>query len=128
MKGEYGLSFRKNRLWKWSFYPDANFDERQKNEDFLKTLDLIWNFQEISKCKSRGFSPNSTSLSDVNLVDGLPSARHNTEAVGGAHGVFGPATICTFDKKMYEIEQIGYMKMDERRVEVKVCIWKVNIG
>ena len=37
-------------------------------------------------------SPNSTGLPDVNLVDGLPSARH-TEAVWGAHGVFGPAAI-----------------------------------
>ena len=87
----------------------------------MKILDLIRNFQGISKCKSRGFSPDSTSLSDVNLVDGLPSARH-TEAVWGAHGVFGPATICTLDQKMYEIEQNCYMKMDERRVQVKVCI------
>ena len=46
----------------------------------------------------------------------------HTEAVWGAHGVFGPATIYTLDQKMYEIELIGYMKLDERRVQVKVCI------
>ena len=57
----------------------------------------------------------STSLSDVNLVDGLPSAWH-TEAVWGAHGVFGPAPIYTLDQKMYKIEQIGYMKLDGSRV------------
>ena len=79
------------------------------------------NVSEISERKYRGLYPDSTSLSDVNLVDGLPSARH-TEAVWGAHGVFGPATIYTLDQKMYEIEQIGYMKLDQRRVQVKVCI------
>ena len=42
--------------------------------------------------KSRFIFHDSTGPSDVNLVDGLPSARH-TEAVGGPHGVFGPAPI-----------------------------------
>ena len=79
----------------------------KKMRIFLKKLDLIRNFQETYKCKSRGFSPDYTSLSDVNLVDGLPSARHNTEAVWGAHGVFGPAPICNLDQKMYKIEQTG---------------------
>ena len=43
---------------------------------------LSRNVPEISERKSRGLFPDSTSLPDVNLVDGLPSARH-TEAVGG---------------------------------------------
>ena len=50
-----------------------------------------------------GLFPDSTSLPDVNLVDGLPSARH-TEAVWGAHGVFGPAPNYAHDKKIYEIQ------------------------
>ena len=65
----------------------------------MTILDLSRNVQEISERKSRGVYPNSTSLSDVNLVDGLPSARH-TEAVGGPHGVFGPAPIGTLDQKL----------------------------
>ena len=72
-------------------------------------LDLSWNVSEIYKRKSRGVSRSSTSLSDVNLVDGLPSAWH-TEAVWGAHGVFGPAPIYALDQKMYNIEQNCYMK------------------
>ena len=79
----------------------------KKIEDFVKKIDLSRNVPEISECKSMGLSPDSTSLPDVNLVDGLPSARH-TEAVWGAHGVFGPAPICNFDQKMYEIEQNCY--------------------
>ena len=78
----------------------------QKNEDFLKIVDLTRNVSEILERNSRGTSPDSTSISDVNLVDGLPSARH-TEAVWGAHGVFGPAPICTLDQKMYKMEQTG---------------------
>ena len=65
----------------------------QRNGDFLEIVDLIRNVSEISERKCRVTSPHSTSISDVNLVDGLPSARH-TEAVWGAHGGFGPATIC----------------------------------
>ena len=82
---------------------------------------LSRNVPEISERKSRGLFPDSTSLPDVNLVDGLPSARH-TEAVGGPHGVFGPAPIGTFDQKMYEIEQNCYRKAKQRFVQVKVCI------
>ena len=91
------------------------------NEGFLKILYLIINFQEIFKCKSRGFFPDSTSLPDVNLVDGLPSARH-TEGVWGAHGVFGPATIWGIEQKMYMIEQNWYSEAQQRFVQVKVCI------
>ena len=87
----------------------------------MKILDLIRNVPETSDRKSRGLSPDSTSFPDVNLVDGLPSARH-TEAVWGAHGVFRPATIGNFTKKMYEIEQNGPMKLNQRFVQVKVCI------
>jgi hypothetical protein len=87
----------------------------------LKILNLIRNVLEISERKSRGLSPDSTSLPDVNLVDGLPSARH-TEAVWGPHGVFGPAAIGTFDQKMYKIEQKCHMKLDRSFVQVKVCI------
>ena len=39
-------------------------------------LDFFRNVTEISERKSRGLSPDSTGLPDVNLVDGLPSARH----------------------------------------------------
>ena len=42
----------------------------------MKILDLSRNVPEISECTSKGLSPDSTSLPDVNLVDGLPSARH----------------------------------------------------
>ena len=94
----------------------------KQNEDFLQTLDLLRNVPEIFECKSGVFFPDSTSLSDVNLVDGLPSARHITEAVWGAHGVFGPATIYTLDQKMYKIEQKCYGKLSRRRVQVEVCI------
>ena len=87
----------------------------------MKILNLIRNVLEISERKSRGLSPDSTSLPDVNLVDGLPSARH-TEAVWGAHGVFGPATICNLDKKMYEIQQNCYRKAKQRSVKVRVFI------
>ena len=45
-----------------------------KNEDFVKISDLIRNVPEISERKSGRLSPDSTSLPDVNLVDGLPSA------------------------------------------------------
>ena len=93
----------------------------KKNEEFLKNLDLIRNVPEISECKSMGLYPDSTSLPDVNLVDGLPSARH-TEAVWGPHGVFGPAAIGTFDQKMYKIKQNCYRKAKQRFVFVKVCI------
>ena len=48
----------------------------RKTEYFWKILDLIRNVPEIFECKSRGLFPDSTSFSDVNLVDGLPSARH----------------------------------------------------
>ena len=68
-----------------------------------------------------GFFPDSTSLPDVNLVDGLPSARH-TEAVGGPHGVFGPAPICALDQKMYKIERKCYRKAKQCSVKVQVCI------
>ena len=88
---------------------------------FSKNVYLRRNFPEIWERKSRGLSPDSTSLPDVNLVDGLPSARH-TEAVWGAHGVFGPAPICNLHKKMYEIEQNCYRKLHVRFVQVKVCI------
>ena len=55
-------------------------------------------------------SRSSTSPPGVNQVDGLPPV------LNGKH------------PKICEIEQIGYMKLDQRRVQVKVCIWKVNIG
>jgi hypothetical protein len=45
------------------------------------------------KTEFQGFNLYSTGLSDGNLVDGLPSARH-TEDVGGPHGVSGSAPIC----------------------------------
>ena len=73
----------------------------KKNDDFGKILDLIRNVPEISECKYIGICPDSTSLPDVKLVDGLPSARHSTEAVWGARRVFGPAAIYDFDKQMY---------------------------
>ncbi len=88
----------------------------------MKFLDLSRNVLKISERKSKSLSPDSTSLSDGNLVDGLPSARHNTEAVWGAHGVFGPAAIGDLDKKMYKIEQHYYRKLHGRFVQVKVCI------
>ena len=50
-------------------------------------------FNKASGMVYKSSDPDSTRLSDVNLVDGLPSARH-TEGVGGPHGVFGPAAIC----------------------------------
>ena len=65
----------------------------------------------IYKRKSRGLFSDSASFPDVNLMDGLPSARH-TEAVGGPHGVFGPAPIGNFDKQMYKIERKCHMKLD----------------
>ena len=63
---------------------------------FTFWLGSRWDNLEIFQRKFRSLSPISTSLSDVNLVDDLPSARH-TEAVGLAHGVFGLAPICNFD-------------------------------
>ena len=45
------------------------------------------------------FTQNSTGLSLGNLVDGLPGALHNTEALWGGQGVFGPAPIDTLAKK-----------------------------
>ena len=51
-----------------------------------------------------------------------PYSKSNTEAVGGPHGVFGPAAIGTFDQKMYMIEQKCHMKLDRSFVQVKVCI------
>ena len=66
-------------------------------------------------------SRSSTSPLGVNQVDGLPPVL-NTEAVGGPHGVFGPAAIGTFDQKMYMIEQKCHMKLDRSFVRVKVCI------
>ena len=66
-------------------------------------------------------SRSSTSPPGVNQVDGLPPVL-NTEAVWGAHGVFGPAAIGNLDQKMYEIEQNGYRKLHQRFVQVKVCI------
>ena len=66
------------------------------------------NVLEIFQRKSKGLASDSTSLSDGDLVDGLPSARH-TEAVGGPHGVFGPAPICNLDpwKSRFEGQCVG---------------------
>ena len=44
------------------------------------------------------FARHSTGLSLGNLVDGLPGALHNTEAVWRGQGAFGPAAIDTLDK------------------------------
>ena len=55
---------------------------------FFENLWFCYEYSRIIKHKSRVLSPHSTSLSDGNLVDGLPSARH-TEAVGGPMGCFG---------------------------------------
>ena len=46
----------------------------KKMKIFLKILDLSRNVTEISERNSRVLSSDSTSLPDVNLVDGLPSA------------------------------------------------------
>ena len=46
----------------------------------------------------------STSLPGGNQVDGLPPARHNTEAVGRPHGVRGSAPIGTLDHRKLKIE------------------------
>ena len=56
-----------------------------------------------------------------NQVDRLPSVRH-TEAVWGAHGVFGPAPIYKLDQKMYEIKQKCYRKLYRSFVQFEVCI------
>ena len=73
---------------------------------FRKIRNQVEMFNKGSGMVYKSPDPDSTSISDVNLVDGLPSARH-AEAVWGAHGVFGPAPICTLDQKMYKIEQTG---------------------
>ena len=75
-------------------------------------------FNKDSGMVYKNAEPDSTSISDVNLVDGLPSARH-TEAVWGAHGVFGPAPIGNFDKKMYVIEQNCYRQLDAVSFKLK---------
>ena len=49
--------------------------------------------------ESMEFTQNSTGLSLGNLVDGLPGALHNTEALWGGQGVFRPAAIGTLAKK-----------------------------
>ena len=49
-------------------------------------------------------SRSSTSPPGVNQVDGLPPVL-NTEAVWGAHGVFGPAAIGNFDKKCIRLNK-----------------------
>jgi hypothetical protein len=74
------------------FIPIQFFIKGQKNEYFLKTLEFISKILRMFGEKWWGYQPYSTSISDGNLVDGLPSARH-TEAIGGPHGVFGPAPI-----------------------------------
>ena len=71
----------------------------KKNEDFVKISDFIRNLPEIFERKSRGLSPDSTSLPDVNLVDGLPSARHN--GWSGILKIWGSADIydfCNFER------------------------------
>ena len=82
---------------------------------------LSRNDKESSRMIYRSSHPDSTSLSDGNLVDGLPSARHS-EAGRAPHGVFGPAAIGTVDQQMYEIEQFFYRKLHRGFVLVKVCI------
>ena len=71
--------------------------------------------------------PDSTSLSDGNLVDGLPSVRH-TEAVGGSHGVFGPAPICNIGPRKTRFEEKCYRKSSGRFVQVLVCIVMLLLG
>ncbi len=60
----------------------------------MKIVDLIRNISEISERKSRGTSPDSTSISDVKLVDGLPFDLH-TDATRYCV-VVRTALICTF--------------------------------
>ena len=55
---------------------------------------MYWYF-----CENIEFTQHSTGLSLGNLVDGLLGASHNTEALWGSQGVFGPAAIDTMDKK-----------------------------
>ena len=50
-------------------------------------------FSKIAK-----FTQHSSGPWLGNLVDGLPGALHNTEALWGGQGVFGPAPIGTLDK------------------------------
>ena len=45
------------------------------------------------------FTQNSTGLSLGNLVDGLPGALHNAEALWGGQGVLGLAPIDILAKK-----------------------------
>ena len=90
-------------------------------------LNLIRNVLEISERKSRGLSPDSTSLPDVNLVDGLPSARH-TEAVWGAHGVFGPAPIWGRGSRKYRFEEKCMRKLHVSSDKVFACIRMFLIG
>ena len=73
----------------------------------MKTYNTSHNFKEmllkVLYIFPRGLIEHSTSLSDGNLVDGLPSARHSE--VWAEREVFGPAPIGYFVKKTYEIEK-----------------------
>ena len=66
------------------------------NDDFLKFRRIIQKISQIS------LTQHSTGLSLGNQVDGLPSARHNTEALWDVQGVFGPAPIDKLDQNKIE--------------------------
>ena len=67
---------------------------------------FVWGIMEFNK--------KSTGLSLGNLVDGLPGALHNTEALWGGQGVFGPVPIDTLAKK--KIINIRNSKLDSPNV------------
>ena len=69
---------------------------------------------------SNDFVNYSASLSGGNLVDGLPRALHNTDAVGVSHGGFGPAPICKLDPRKLRFEEKCCEKLPESFVHVLV--------
>ena len=64
---------------------------------------MLWRFSQSVFLFSNNieFAKTSTGLSLGNQVDGLPGALH-TEALGGPHGVFGPAPIYTLEPQEIE--------------------------
>ena len=89
-----------------------------KSDDFLKMLDLNRNVPEIFGRKSRDISPDSTSLPNVKLVDGLPSARH-TEAVGGPMGCLGQRLSVIWNKKCMRLRNFFTESCIEVSVKLK---------
>ena len=68
------------------------------------------------------FPGHSTSLSGGSLVEGLPPARLNTEAVEGPHGGLGPAPIDALDLRKLKNERKSVLTLPEGSVGVLDCI------